>query len=253
VPAFLWRARIGRIRKRRIASFRTTASTKSEILAGHFKATRSRFDACEGPILVLQDTTEFTNHREKPDLIGVTKSINSGKDKASRLRKHTVCGLLMHSSLAVTLDGLPLGLAAVKFWTRASFQGTAALKRKINPTRVPIEQKESFRWLENLRQSDSLLADPDRCVHVGDRESDIYELFCLADDLGTHFLVRTCVDRLAGEGDHTIAAELNEVEPCGLHTVEVRHGKETVEVEVELKYHRLRVLPPIGKQKHYRA
>lgn len=227
---------------------------ESEILAGHFKATRSRFDASEGPVLVLQDTTEFTYQREKPDLIGVTKSINSGKDKAGRLRKHTVCGLLMHSSLAVTLDGLPLGLAAVKFWTRANFKGTAALKRKINPTRVPIEQKESFRWLENLRQSDSLLADPDRCVHVGDRESDIYELFCLADDLGTHFLVRTCVDRLAGEGDHTIAAEINEVEPCGIHTVEVRHGKDAVEtVEVELKYHRLRVLPPIGKQKHYRA
>ena len=227
---------------------------ESEILAGHFKATRSRFDASEGPVLVLQDTTEFTYQREKPDLIGVTKSINSGKDKAGRLRKHTVCGLLMHSSLAVTLDGLPLGLAAVKFWTRANFKGTAALKRKINPTRVPIEQKESFRWLENLRQSDSLLADPDRCVHVGDRESDIYELFCLADDLGTHFLVRTCVDRLAGEGDHTIAAEMNEVEPCGIHTVEVRHGKDAVEtVEVELKYHRLRVLPPIGKQKHYRA
>jgi hypothetical protein len=227
---------------------------ESEILAGHFKATRSRFDASEGPVLVLQDTTEFTYQREKPDLIGVTKSINSGKDKAGRLRKHTVCGLLMHSSLAVTLDGLPLGLAAVKFWTRANFKGTAALKRKINPTRVPIEQKESFRWLENLRQSDSLLADPDRCVHVGDRESDIYELFCLADDLGTHFLVRTCVDRLAGEGDHTIAAEMNDVEPCGIHTVEVRHGKDAVEtVEVELKYHRLRVLPPIGKQKHYRA
>jgi hypothetical protein len=227
---------------------------ESEILAGHFKATRSRFDASEGPVLVLQDTTELTYQRETPDLIGVTKSINSGKDKAGRLRKHTVCGLLMHSSLAVTLDGLPLGLAAVKFWTRANFKGTAALKRKINPTRVPIEQKESFRWLENLRQSDSLLADPDRCVHVGDRESDIYELFCLADDLGTHFLVRTCVDRLAGEGDHTIAAEMNDVEPCGIHTVEVRHGKDAVEtVEVELKYHRLRVLPPIGKQKHYRA
>lgn len=46
---------------------------------------------------------------------------------------------------------------------------------------------------------------------------------------------------------------MSEVEPGGIHTVELRHGKDTVEVEVELKYHRLRVLPPIGKQKHYRA
>ena len=40
----------------------------------------------------------------------------------------------MHSSLAVTTAGVPLGLAAVKFWTRSKFKGTAALKRKVNPT-----------------------------------------------------------------------------------------------------------------------
>ena len=35
----------------------------------------------------------------------------------------------MHSSLAVTTDGLPLGMAAVRFWNRKKFKGTAALKR----------------------------------------------------------------------------------------------------------------------------
>ena len=63
----------------------------------------------------------------------------------------------MHSSLAVTADGLPLGLAAIKFWTRSKFKGTAALKRSINPTRVPIEKKESMCWLDNVRQSSALL------------------------------------------------------------------------------------------------
>lgn len=70
----------------------------------------------------------------------------------------------------------------------------------MNPTRLPIEEKESFRWIENLKQSIQLLKNPERCIHVGDRESDIYELFCTAQQEGTHFLVRTCVDRLAGEG-----------------------------------------------------
>jgi hypothetical protein len=77
-------------------------------------------------------------------------SRRGGRDKAGRLRSHTVCGILMHSSLAVTSEGLPLGLAAIKFWTRKKFKGTAALKKKINPTRVPIEKKESIRWLEKL-------------------------------------------------------------------------------------------------------
>jgi len=81
----------------------------------------------------------------------------------------------------VTTDGLPLGLAAMKFWTRSKFKGCNALKKKINPMRVPIEKKESIRWLQNLKQSTALLNAPQRCVHIGDRESDIYELFCTAE------------------------------------------------------------------------
>jgi Transposase DNA-binding len=102
--------------------------SEEEILTGHFQATRSRFAATIGPILVLQDTTEFTFQRERAEGIGITYRVNSGKDKSGRFRMHTVCGLLMHSSLAVTLDGLPLGLSAIKFWTRTNFKGTAALK-----------------------------------------------------------------------------------------------------------------------------
>jgi hypothetical protein len=228
--------------------------SEAEILAGHFEATRDRFDATDGPILVLQDTTEFTFQREHSAAVGITYSVNSGKDKAGRYRMHTVCGLLMHSSLAVTTDGLPLGLAAIKFWNRQKFKGTAALKRKINPTRVPIEQKESFRWLENMRQSIALFGAPERCIHVGDRESDIYELFCLAEELGTHFLVRTCVDRLAGDGNHTIADEMRDLGVAGLHHVEIANDAGRVETaNVEIKYGSIHVLPPIGKQKRYPA
>jgi hypothetical protein len=227
---------------------------EAEILAGHFQSTRERFAASGGPILVVQDTTEFSYQRERPERIGLTCQTNSGKDKAGRYRMHTVCGLLMHSSLAVTTEGLPLGLAAIKFWTRQKFKGTTALKKKINPTRVPIEHKESIRWLENMRQSMMLLGDPERCIHVGDRESDIYELFCTAQELGTHFLVRSCVDRLAGDGSHTIADEMEEVKVAGRHHVEVCDSKGRVETAVvEIKYRSIGVLPPIGKQKRYPA
>src|SRR5882762_8401509 len=102
---------------------------EADILTGHFKSTRDRTAATDGLVLVLHDTTEFTYQREKSEAIGVTKSINSGRDKAGRLRSHTVCGILMHSSLAVTTEGLPLGLAAVKFWTRKKFKGTGRSKR----------------------------------------------------------------------------------------------------------------------------
>jgi hypothetical protein len=158
----------------------------------------------------------------------------------------------MHSSLAVTPEGLPLGLSAIKFWTREKFKGSTALKRHINPTRVPIEYKESMCWMDNLRQSTALLGDPSRCVHIGDRGSDIYELFCEAHDAGTHFVFRTCVDRCAGDGEHTVADEMAEERCKGLHKVEVqdRHGNVS-EAVVELRYRRVLVRPPRAKESQY--
>jgi len=143
------------------------------ILAGHFQSTRDRLRVEPEPILILHDTTEFSFQRDDVRPIGVLKRGMAARGRQGRLRPYTPCGILMHSSLAVTTEGLPLGLAAVKFWTRKAFKGTNALKRKVNPTRVPIEQKESVRWLENLRQATALGEQPQCCIHIGDRESDI--------------------------------------------------------------------------------
>jgi hypothetical protein len=226
--------------------------SEQEILSGHFQATQERFRATNGTILVLHDTTEFSFKRDEPDLIGNTVVVPGRKDITGRPERYAVCGILMHSSLVLTLEGLPLGIAAIKFWNRKEFKGTNALKKTINPTRVPIEEKESIRWLENLKQSTALLAAPERCVHIGDRESDIYELFCTAHDANTHFLVRTCVDRLAEDGTCTISQKMEDVRLKGLYRIEVsdKQGNRS-EATLEIRYHRLRVLPPIGKQKRY--
>jgi hypothetical protein len=107
--------------------------SEDKILTGHFLCTKERFAAARG---------------EENEAIGmVSKQRTRSK---GRPRYHTMRGVLMHSSLAVTQQGLPLGLAAIKFWTRDKFHGANALKRKINSTRVSIEQKESYRWLENV-------------------------------------------------------------------------------------------------------
>ena len=227
---------------------------EESILSGHFEATRDRAAKADEQVLVLHDTTEFTYKRENPRLIGSTRTCPTGRNKGGRPGLYTVCGILMHSSLIVTTEGLPLGLAAIKFWTRKKFKGCDALKKKINPTRVPIEKKESIRWLENVKQSTTLLGEPEKCIHICDREGDIFELFCLGQEIGTHFLIRTCVDRLAGDGNHTVAEEMDDVRVKGLHRIEVRNKKGDVdEATLEIKYRRIRVLPPIGKQKRYPA
>jgi hypothetical protein len=224
------------------------------ILAGHFQATVSRFATTTGLVLVVQDTTEFSFRWARLETIGAIGQMSTGRDRNGHLRTYTQCGLLMHSSLVVTTEGLPLGLAAAQFWTRKEFKGTNALKRHVNPTRVPIEEKESIRWLSSLEQSSALLGDPGRCVYVGDRENDIYEFFCAAREAGAHFLVRTCVDRLAGDGHRTVARVMARVPVAGQHRIEVTAEDGTVtEAALSLRYKRVHILPPIGKQKRYPA
>jgi hypothetical protein len=235
--------------------------SEAEILAGHLQATSERFAAVDGPVLVLHDTTDFSFTRSDTHAIGQTYKVGSGpKNKAGRQRMHTVCGILMHSSLAVTTNGLPLGLTAIKLWTRKKFKETNALKGKgvdggrhsVNTTRIPIEEKESIRWLENVRQSTANLGEAERCVHIGDRESDIYELFSECESLGTKFVFRTCVDRRAEDGGQTVNGTMGEQRVKAMHRLEVRDNKGRSSTAVlEIKYHRLQVCPPIGKEKRY--
>jgi hypothetical protein len=235
--------------------FSNSNISELEILHSHFQSTKERFVKNDNVVLVLHDTTEFSYQRDNVQTIGMTHLVDNGqKDKCGRPQKYTVCGILMHSSLVLTTEGLPLGLASVKFWTRKKFKGCNELKRHINPTRVPIEEKESHCWLSNVQQATELLSAPEKCIHIGDRGGDIYELYCKAKELDTHFLVRTCVDRLAEDGKRTINQEMENVEIKGFHRIEVPENKgKTSEATLEIRCKRIQVLPPIGKQKKYPA
>ena len=84
--------------------------------------------------------------------------------------------------------------------------------------------------------------------------SSIYEFFCAARETGTHFLVRTCIDRLAGDGRRTVARVMARVPAAGQHRIAVTAEDGSVaEAVLKLRYERVRVLPPVGKQKRYPA
>jgi hypothetical protein len=218
------------------------------ILAGHFAATAARASQAPGLLLVLHDTTEFSFRRSTPDGIG-SLSLLKGRHAT-----HTVCGVLLHSSLVVTADGLPLGLAAAKFWTRKAFKGTNARNKRINATRVPIEEKESVHWLATLSAATERLGDPSRCLHIGDRGGDIFEWFGAADAAHTRFLVRIHANRRAGRGDTTIEAKLAREPVGGTHTLEVRGAQgDLTTAKLTIRVLTTTIHPPVGKARRYPA
>ncbi len=100
-------------------------------------------------------------------------------------------GLHMHSTLAVSPEGIPLGLLQIQY---DAPDGQAQRGR-------PLEQRKTFRWIRGLRDCAEVagqLAGP-RLVAVMDREADVQALFAEQRRLeGVELLVRAKHNRVLG-------------------------------------------------------
>jgi hypothetical protein len=107
--------------------------------------------------------------------------------------------LQVHTTLALSLAGVPMGLLSQLVWTRDPEDNHKSERRR----ELPIEEKESGKWLAALAQSQQNIILGTTLVHVGDREADIYDLFlAVAQTPHAELLVRACRDRKLGENSY---------------------------------------------------
>jgi hypothetical protein len=143
--------------------------------------------------LMIQDTTwlDYSAH-----------AANQGMGRFGRTPKGS--GMFLHSVLAVEpvrtqggAEARVLGVAGGKLWAR-----TDAVVTNRNARRH-AKDRESLRWSEAVRQIGSPPEDR-RWIHVGDRESDIYQLYEQIQPMaGVGFVVRVNHDRNACFGHDT--------------------------------------------------
>ncbi|NCO51324.1 MAG: IS4 family transposase [Deltaproteobacteria bacterium] len=149
------------------------------VLTPHTEATIERIKQ-HRVVLVPQDTTTL-NYTTHPMTEGLGPINNTG-DKS--------IGLLLHNTLAFTENGTPLGVVDAQIWARDPDDKGKRYKRK----ELPIEQKESIKWLKSFRKAAEIqkLCPETMLVSMGDRESDIYELFLeAAKEPGPALLIRS--------------------------------------------------------------
>jgi Domain of unknown function (DUF4338)/Transposase DNA-binding/Transposase Tn5 dimerisation domain len=147
--------------------FDHASTTMDAILQAHYEASCARI-AAHPVVLAVQDTTSL-NYNTQPAIENLGP-IGSRAD--------TWLGLMVHDTMAFTPEGLPLGLVDVQCWARDA----EAFGKKHQRRSLPIEQKESYKWLKSVQAAARLQArcPNTRVVSVGDREADIFELFDLA-------------------------------------------------------------------------
>jgi hypothetical protein len=168
--------------------FDNEAVTPEQIMRPHVEATQRRMR--EHPVvLIVQDTTELDYTQHPP------------KD-ARCLNREERFGLYEHIHLAVTPDKLCLGVVGTESFDRAA----ESLGKADERTSLPIEEKESFRWLTGYRLACQLTAEcpATQIVSVADREADIYDIFVDAQQQAgprAEYLIRAKEDRCTPQRD----------------------------------------------------
>lgn len=170
------------------AAYRFLANDKVSwegVLAPHWECTRERMRE-PSLVLCIQDTTEL-DFTSQPGIQGL--------GPLSYIAQH---GMYIHPTLAVTGEGVPLGVLDAWMWAReAAHHGQ-------DKRHWPLEARESMRWLEGYERVAELAATlPDtRLVYVADRECDIHDFMLRAEQLGTpaDWLIRAAQARCTDNG-----------------------------------------------------
>lgn len=138
-------------------------------------------------VLAPQDTTclDFSGHPATEGL---------GPTGGPRGSGH---GMFVHSAIAVSEDGVPLGLLHQQDWARNPEHSGKSRDRK----KLPIEEKESHRWAQTVRAVEAAVPADKLLVQIADREGDIFEVFATQRRERSKLLIRAYRERrLTEEG-----------------------------------------------------
>lgn len=210
--------------------------THQAILESHYNATQARI--AEHPVALAIEDTTYANYTHHPATTGLG---NLHDDKHQ--------GLLLHTTLVTTPGRMPLGLINQQVIYRTPEDYGKREKRKD----LPIEQKESYKWITSLEATVKLQAmcPATLIVNVGDREGDIYDVFLRAQEAKQSLLVRAAWNRAIEQEEKYLWEHM-----------ESRHAKEEMlevsipgsdkrkarTAQLSIRFSEIRIKPPVHRK-----
>jgi hypothetical protein len=220
------------------AAYRFLSNDKAEekILIEAAKE-RSSYLCVDKDVLVFQDTSEFNleNHRNRLQAgtgVGLT---GNNRD----------IGFFLHSSLVLDASTETiLGFSDIQLWHR---QEDKLDKEERDYKNVPIEEKESYKWIKACKGSKEQLSKAASITFIEDREGDIYEQFATIPDERTHLIIRSRDNRKLSDGSK-LFERLAEQPAAGSYTIDlvkdIRQGIEKRTATVEVRFCKVHITKP---------
>ena len=199
---------------------------------------------CKGKhLLVIQDTTEINlqNHagRLKPG------------NGLGPVGNNTDVGFFLHPSLVLDASTLtPLGFSSIdichRSWDKADRYSRGYRK-------LPIEEKESFKWLRSSEISKQNLIGSEFITIIQDREGDIYDQFARVPDHKTHLLIRVSFNRKLNNSEEKLFDYLEQQPIMTTYDLDIenspRKNRKARKAKMELKYSEVEIKCPATASK----
>lgn len=207
------------------------------ILDGHYQASAERASG-EKIVLAVQDTTvlDYTSHPATQGM-GYVQGL-------------TMRGMLVHSTLLVTPQRVPLGLIDQQVWVRPDeeFRVERDKRRELS-----TEVKESQKWLVSLEVTARIQQrlGETHLINVGDSEADVFDLFRKAEQLHQDLLVRAATDRLVDHEQRLLRNYLRHQPLAGEIVLQVpRHAHQAArKAHLEVRFAPVSIRPPLRRKK----
>lgn len=192
--------------------------------------------ACQDKYVVcIQDTAEInlSSHSDrikKDEYVGTT---NANNEKG--------LGFLLHPSLVLdAIEGIPYGYADIKVWNR-SMEFKSKHERRYNS--LPIEEKESYKWIEVSKNTKTVLGDiVQGMVIVQDREGDIYEQFAVIPEEHADLLIRVKTNRTLKDKTKLFSC-LSDHQAQGVYelAVDTKKSRQKRTARIEIRYREVEI------------
>lgn len=193
-------------------------------------------------VLCIQDTTEINYE-------GHVKRIKKNTSLPGVVNQKQ-CGIFLHPLLVIDAQSrTPLGFSHVKLWNRCPH---APNREERNYKRQPIEEKESYRWIESSVKCSEHVDKSVVMTVVADREADIFELFSRVPQENVHLLIRSTYERLCQLNNGADPLRLGELMERSLkrgeYEFEVRHGsgRQKRMAQMELRFEKVTLRAPVN-------
>jgi hypothetical protein len=185
-------------------------------------------------ILIAQDTSniDYTKHVSTRGLGYLDKG---GK------------GIKMHSAIAISEEGLPLGILDQKYWIRKEEDRGKKKDRHKKST----EEKESQRWLDTKSNVERKVDKTKTIVVMSDRESDIYDYLAQERESRTEILLRASHNREVCGEPKLLFNNILKREIVGYKEIEVTRATDLKkrQAKISIRNGEVEIEPPKSRKK----